>query len=359
MTVIPKRNALLPVMKKKSKYLDFKLYLKRKALRNQIHKKRRFGKLAGSTFFKKFELSRTLIKPVLYSVEDLRLIENTNECLTFFRELRNDKYISQNKGRKYIRISLYNVTKIDYGFISVLTAIIHELKFNNIFLNGELPYNKKCKDYIIESGFLNNMYDKNGNSYKLNKKSHLIFFEKGSGELSLKDNIRLSTSIKSVVEYLTGVKKQSLPIKTILLEICGNSIEYSNTPNRQWLLGINYDESKVIFTVTDIGVGILKTLHRKFGTILTEIFNKNNDEILFGAFCKKYGSSTKEINRNKGLPFVKETFDSKKILNLKVLSNNVILHFDNTSKCKTFELGSAWFKGTFYQWEMTKDCCNL
>ena len=83
---------------------------------------------------------------------------------------------------------------------------------------------------------------------------------------------------------------------------------------------------------------------------------KSNDEILKGAFDKKYGSTTKEDNRNKGLPAVKANFKQGTINNLKVLTNNVILHFDNDALSKEFEKGTPRFKGTFYQWEMTNDC---
>ena len=46
------------------------------------------------------------------------------------------------------------------------------------------------------------------------------------------------------------------------------------------------------------------------------------------------------------------------ITKLKVLTNNVILHFDSDGRSKTFEKGKPRFKGTFYQWEMTGECIN-
>lgn len=60
-----------------------------------------------------------------------------------------------------------------------------------------------------------------------------------------------------------------MSVKTIILEICGNSIEWSGTDNKQWLLGVKYESDRVIFTVTDVGKGILETLYRKFGKKFT------------------------------------------------------------------------------------------
>jgi hypothetical protein len=201
------------------------------------------------------------------------------------------------------------------------------------------------------------MIDENNNPFPKAPQSELIFFEKGCGILSYNDSVKISTLIKNVVKYLTGVDERCTHVKTILLEICGNSIEWSGTDNKQWLLGVKYEQDMVIFTVTDVGKGILKTLYRQFTKRFFDTFKASVD-ILKGAFEQKYGSTTKEINRNRGLPSIKNAFDNQLILNLKVLTNDVILHFNNNFNSKTFSKGTPWFKGTFYQWEMDKESIN-
>ena len=223
----------------------------------------------------------------------------------------------------------------------------------------DFPVDVDCKKFMIDSGFLNHMVDEKGKPFPKAEKSDLIFFEKGSGVLSDEDNRKISLLVKNVVNHLTGEMRYCLAVKTIILEICGNSIEWSGTDSKQWLLGVKYETGKVVFTVTDVGRGILDTLNRKFQLVLKDIFTiKSPDGILKGAFDKKYGSSAQEINRNKGLPAVKAHFEQATINFLKVITNNVILHFDNDLLSKTFEKGSPRFKGTFYQWEMTNDCIN-
>lgn len=328
----------------------------KKKIKNKLLLLKKTKGRATTKYNKKKEFN---IKPPIYAPSKFRLIEDTEGCLLFFRNIRNEDYISSIGEQRFVIISLKNVVDVDYGTISILTAIRDDLKFKGIMLRGEFPEKTKCKEFIIESGFLNHMYDSNGKPFPKSNKSDFIFFEKGCGILSNSESMKISTMVKNVVNHLIGENKHCQHVKTIILEICGNSIEWGGTQNKQWLLGIKYETGKVIFTVTDVGKGILERLHRNFNSKVTDFFsNKSNADILKGAFVQKYGSTTMEENRNKGLPSVKENFDKEKILNLKVLTNNVILHFDNHNLSKTFGNGSPRFKGTFYQWEITQDCLN-
>jgi len=319
-------------------------------------------KIRDRLHLRKFNLNSNvsntrIVGETVFAPTDFRLIENVEECLSFYRDLRSENSISTRRNRRSATMSLKNVKEIDYGAISILTAIGDDLRLKGINLNGDFPFDVKCKKFIEESGFLNNLYIQNTRRrFPKAEKSELIFFEKGRGVLSNEDNIKISILVKNVVKYLTGVERYFLPVKTIILEICGNSIEWGETENKQWLLGVRYDNDKVLFTVTDVGRGILDTLYRKYKDIFIKDAFKKDHEILGRAFDKKYESSTNEVNRNKGLPSVKFNFKEGNIKYLKVLTNNVILHYDDENFSKTFDRGSARFKGTYYQWEMDKEC---
>jgi hypothetical protein len=299
-----------------------------------------------------------LRKQAVVAPSDLRLIHNTEETLKFFRDIRSEEYLSRRGNFRYVVMSLSQVTQIDYGTICVLTAINDEFHHKRIVLKTLLPTNEICRQFMNESGYLNNLFDETGKRFPKSAVSELIFFEKGCGILSESDNRKISQLIMNVVRHLTGVSTHFLPIKTVILEVCGNSIEWSGTESQQWLLGVKYEDNRVMFTVTDVGRGILDTLYRKFTKKYFHDMFKTSDEILRGAFDKKYGSTTQEANRNKGLPAVKANFEKGKMINLKVLTNNVILHFDSPALSTTLDKGSARFKGTFYQWEMSPDCLN-
>ncbi|WP_026838315.1 ATP-binding protein [Gillisia sp. JM1] len=296
-------------------------------------------------------------KPAVVAPRNFQLIKNTEDCLRFFKKIRSQESLSQFKKLRYIEISLTKVKDIDYSAICILIAIIDDYNYKGILLRAGLPENKKCRNFIIDSGLLNKMYDESGKPFGKADKSDHLFFTRGAKKLSREDNIRISNAVKNSVKHLTGLERHCPKLRRILLEICGNSIEWGGTADRQWLLGIKYGEDSVIFTVTDVGKGILKTLHKKFDRKVKDFIQDiPEDQILLSAFKKKYGSNTQEINRNKGLPAVKLGFDEGRIENLKVLTNNVILHFDNTASSKTFAKSIPEFYGTFYRWNVSKKC---
>lgn len=341
-------------MKKLYTQKKFKKYNKRKS-------KKGFKKRNRTIQFKctSYKDAILKIKEKVLAPIDFRFINNIEQCLLFVRNIRSKDYLTNVKGNKSVEMNLENVKLIDYATISVLTAISDDLKYKNINFRGNFPSDPRCKNFMIESGFLNHMFDSNRNKISVKSKSDLIFFEKGTGKLLEKDNKKISEMVKNAMLHLTGESKHCLPIKTLILEICGNSIEWGNTTKKQWLFGLKYDSNKVIFTVTDVGLGILKTLYRKFGQKIEDVFtNKSNLEILIGAFEKKYNSSTKEENRNKGLPSIRINYEKSNIKNLIIVTNDVILQYDDLNKSKTFKKGSPRFRGTFYQWEMDSDCIN-
>lgn len=292
-------------------------------------------------------------KPVV-APSDICLLSKSYSCLDFFAELRKDKNISKMGRTCFVQMDISLVEHFDYSSICVLIAIIRDLKSKKIYLRGNYPKNQECKRLIIESGILTFMFDDNGKPFEKAEKSDLLFIEKGSRTFTRADNKRVSDTVKNAVNHLTGEYNHFPKLRRILLEICGNSLEWGDTLNKQWLLGVKYDEGKAIFTVTDVGKGILKTLNKKFRHKLKDTFTlKENDEILKGAFVKRYGSNTREINRNKGLPAIKNGFDSGIITNLKVVTNDVILHFDQNENSEV--LKNNYFSGTLYQWEITKE----
>lgn len=351
-------------MKKIYTTYEYKQKHKRKLLSLEVKyrkkKKNAFERLKlvkrQQELFKNYKINKRDITLPVYAPIDFRLIENTEQCLTFFRDIRSNENLIKQNNKKHVIISLTDVEKIDYATISVLTAISDDLKSKKINLQGDFPVNAECKKYIIESGFLNHMVDGRNRKFQSFGKSKLIFFEKGAGILSKQDSKKITELIKDSVEHLTGERKNIKMLKSVLLEICGNSIEHSKTKCKLWLLGVKYEDDKVCFTVTDVGKGILETLFITNFKIMSDLIRfKNKLQILEGAFEQKYGSSTQEENRNKGLPAVKACYKLGVIKNLIVLTNNVILHFDKNEKSNIFSLGKPRFKGTIYQWELTKE----
>ncbi len=302
--------------------------------------------------------SINIIRPEILAPEDFRLIENTDECLKFFNKIRHYDSRSNIKGNKFVKCSLSNVKFIDYGAIAIFTAISDNHNLKKIGLRTVFPKDKSCQQFFYNSGLLSRFFDSNGNRIKNKSNSSVMVFESGKGKLLVSDIKSMSNIIKKSAKHLTKTDAYCLPINSMLKEICGNSIEWGKS-SKQWLFGLKFEDDKIIFNVTDVGKGILKTLNIKFNkTFRDKLSSKSDLEILNGAFEKKYNSNTHEINRNKGLPSIRYNFKSGNIKNLVVLTNNVILHFENNSQSRTLSNNGSYLRGTYYQWEMDLECMN-
>jgi hypothetical protein len=285
----------------------------------------------------------------------LELLNQTEGCLEFFKKIRSEKAINKSGRFCFVKMDLTNVVDIDYSTVCVLLAILGDMKAKGVYVYCTYPKDKKCKQQIIDAGLLEVMYDKQGDKFQKVATSDLLFIEKGQKKLTKEDNKRISETVKNVVEHLTAERIHCRQLRRVLLEICGNSIEWAGTQKRQWLFGVKYEKDQAIFTITDVGKGILNSLHKKFGQTISDFLFNSDVEVLKGAFQKKYGSSSKKANRNKGLPSIKEAYDDGVIKNLKVLTNNVIMHFDDDKKSAQFP-NKLGFNGTLYRWTVNKQC---
>lgn len=301
---------------------------------------------------------QNLVSNPVPAPEKLCLLQQTNETLEFFNRLRKSKSINKIKGISFIRMDLTNVKEIDYSTICVLLAIMGDLKSKKIYTRTNLPRDEKCVNHMVDSGLLNVMYDEKGKPFDKTKKSEMLIIEKGSKKLTRSDNIRISQTVERVVKHLTGEQKVNKHLRRVIIEICGNSIEWAQTTKKQWLLGIKYEDDKVIFTITDVGRGIMTSLHKRFAAKVDDILKGRSDiEVLQGAFIKKYGSSSQKENRNRGLPAIRKAFEIGLLEELKVLTNRVILHFENQSNSKDLNKKSE-FQGTLYTWVITQNSLN-
>jgi len=285
--------------------------------------------------------------------KDFRLLDNTKQCVDFFSEVR------KNTDNNLSSISLKEVTQIDYASLSILSAINEEFMSQKIKAQGILPENVKCKKYIIDSGFLNKMKDTRGNNFPQSTNSDSLRIEIGQDKFDKNEEIN---DICNTITNRVGLDiSAGKPIYSILLEICGNTVEWSEAKNKQWLIGVKYETERAIVTVTDLGKGILGTLQKNNQNFKNFLINskdkllvKNKIDILNETFKGKHSSKSKDINRNKGLLKIKDTFKKNQIKSLKVLTNDVILHFDDINKSQQLK-SSSEFEGTFYYWTITKD----
>lgn len=283
--------------------------------------------------------------------QNLSLLKDSENVLDFMRKIENATAKNQ---KVILTLDLRQVTSIDIGAISVLLSKINKLTQKNIQAICKLPQDGNCKKMFFESGFSDHMRDLQGGRILYNKKNKNLMVNRGFDKTS---NREIGLAIKDSVKYLTGVEDTFRPLYSIAQEMCANSVEHANRYNKNWLFSVWYkDEDNVCFTMTDIGEGILGTLKRKFSQKIKEQLLIDNKEILKRAFEKKYTSVTKDVNRNKGLPKIKNISDANYINNLIVITNNVLMDFSDSTNSKVL---NRKFNGTFYYWELNKTCIEI
>lgn len=336
------------------------IYNSQLIIQNKVFKRRRIirnRKSKGYLFSRRNTNHKVLLKDVILAPVDFRFIDNPDQCLLFFNKLRSKENCSNIKGQIIFRISLSRVKFIDFATISILKSIFEESKFYGINFRGNLPKDPDCKNFLIDSGFLNNLYDSESKEIKIKGKGEYFSFEKKEGILKICDFENFERISVNAFKHITGEEGFCDEIITMLKEMGGNAVEWSDSYNKQWQIGIYLKKNKVIFNITDLGKGILETLYISNKLKIIDYWSFRDDlDILERAFQRKYGSLSQEVNRNKGLPSIKKIYDDNKIDKLVVCSNNVILNFGNKAKSNVFKNDSLSFYGTFYQWELNNEC---
>lgn len=323
---------------------------RRKKIRKRLNIRRNSKK---KDKIKNVSISRNRIENVTISLDsDFRLLVNTDKVIeTINKSIDHIRH----HGKCRIWFELSDVTQLDIGAVGLLLTAVNLLSRNGVSVVGTLPNNEDCRDFLIETGYLEHVYIIQGKKPKRKDERNLLI-ERGFDKTS---NTRIGDEVRKAVKYLTNQEHSFRPVYSIIQEMCANSIEHANYEKRQknWLVSIYYTESKVVFTMTDIGKGIIATLKKKVRQKFKDTVRLVDEiETLKGAFDKKYQSSTFEENRNQGLPKIKEASSQKYIDNLKVITNNVFVDFtdDHNSRNLKHKL-----RGTFYYWELTRNNIDI
>lgn len=297
----------------------------------------------------------------LVAPADFRLLKNTEECIEFFKKVRLRKGgIKDNKGRLIIKLDLSLVEHIDFASTMMLDAICEELASTPpvCFVFGDSPKNENCSQYLKDSGFLNNKYDKNGRKFSDSDLSMNMKIERGRAKIEDEDIRKVVGIEERICRHVTGKSGKKFCHINMIKEICGNTVDWSEAEHDQWIYGAKFEKEKVIVVALDLGKGILESISRKFFDIIKDkLENNSHVEILEGAYNRKYGSKSGRQNRNRGLPSIKYAHENGDIKDLVVITNNVLLDFSDSNNSRKFVSNKAQgFKGTLYSWRIDVSC---
>ena len=292
--------------------------------------------------------------------KDFRLLNNTEDCISFFKKIRSRKTAIYKYGRYEIRIDLSHIEHIDFASTMMLAAICYELKTSkpSYYVYGTSPIDKSCRKYLLDSGFLNDKFDEYGGKFPNSGHSASIKIERGHTRLEDSDVQQVVSIEKRICEHVTGHVGKEYSHIDMIKEICGNTVDWSDAMHDQWNYGTKFEDNEVILVALDLGKGILETICRKFSDMVGDLVASHSDvEILEGAYDRKYGSKSRKPNRNRGLPSIKYANEKGLIKNLVVITNNVILDFSDGSNSRKFiQKKSQGFNGTLYCWRIDASC---
>lgn len=345
---------------KRKRYLNIRT---RKCLKQRQHRGKQFrrgkvkAQIGGNILKKKYTRPRphrkkesfTQNKEKVYKPPyDFTLLGNTDAVLKFIAEFKSVKGIAENIDT--VTLDMSNVTKIDIGAINLLLSAQYDISFHNVNFIGKLPIDIEARTLFHDSGYLAHMRKIGGGSFASNERHDLIL--KLGKEHTRNESV--GKAINEAMHFLTGSKDHYAPVYSAIMEMAPNSIEHAYEENKHWILGMHCDDetNMVSFTFTDNGLGIIKTLNRKYSSEIRDRFLGKNVQVIVEAFNKKFGSRTEEINRNKGLPMIKKIFNRGKIKNLILITDNVFFDFEKNSGY----LLNTKFAGTFYYWEIDLKC---
>lgn len=285
------------------------------------------------------------------TVPEIFSFGNNTEVLLEFINKTYKSYKDFKNGHLFFNMS--NVTEFDMPAICLLLSLLNKLSWKQISYSGNGPENLSAREFFVRSGFLSMMTSR-GFRLKPPKIPNQLYM---IGQNDLKPQV-IGESIKKAMKVIVGDYVHFKPLYSIMVEICTNSVEHANdaVDEKNWLVSISYEEGKANFILVDSGQGILKTLHKKAFDLFTDLISfKGQADVLKGVFDKKYQSKTREVNRHKGMPRVKQAYTSGYIGELEVLTNNVYYKFDQD---EALSLNNE-YRGTLFKWCVDINNYNL
>lgn len=240
------------------------------------------------------------------------------------------------------------IEEVTVDALIYLIAIIKNIKRekNKIYcFNGNIPSDNKNMAIIKESGFLEHMQSTNIETIKTTNKLRIC-----SGRTYNPQIVKESCSFIHKTTEQNRISTKWL--FRIIGEMMNNSIQHaylSNANNfaQKWLLYIEKDEEKLKFTFLDTGLGISRTIHKKF---LAGDYSKKDSEIVKSALEGMMTSQTKKPYRGKGLPEIKDSVFYGEVDNMCIISNKAFCKIKKETKEIEKEELHLPLQGTLYYW---------
>lgn len=282
--------------------------------------------------------------PTIFSI-----VNNPKETIRYFNELINNILRNESIGRVFFNFR--DVEQLTADALMYLLAILKFLKCRVWEFSGNIPIQETPKELFCQSGFLRMI------------RSHNISIASKDLMYMCAGNSANSRETANVCRFLhahsIATRKDTGFIYDMLMELEVNTADHAYTKNANplfidnWLLMIEDAGNSFKFTFLDIGVGICKTIYKRWHEKIN--LGKTQVDYLISAFDGALiRTETKLAHRGKGLPKIKRYSDEHLIDCLKVVTNRAFCFAsDDQSSIKGIGLQDS-LAGTIYYWEVDK-----
>lgn len=332
--------------RRKAEVIKLKRRLKKnECVRNYLlnqHRKRKSKRYFEKNRYRKY---KTRTAPTNFSI-----IDNCEDVVRFINKLRKDY-----RNKRKVFVNMEQVTKVTNESLCLLVSNMMLFRDGRIDFNGNFPRNVIASKVIMESGFLETLYNKRGLRSVNNVSSPIYTHSAHKSNADIADAIILSCS-----KFLWDEECNCGGVYNAFIELMANTIEHADEieGKQKWWVTATKDKEneKVTFSFLDYGRGIINTLtsanQKRHRGIVDRLLTKwlGNEamllkEVMEGALTlsEKEGS-----HYGKGLNSIYQDMVDGQLDNIVIISNNVFADVKNSNYHKMSES----FPGTFVSWEI-------
>lgn len=255
-----------------------------------------------------------------------------------------------------IFFDLSEVKIINPDAIMYLIAIIRNtrrIKGLKIRCVGNMPKVDSAREIIEKSGFLTFVSSTSKLRYRPDNK----YMKISDGTDA---NGKLASSFCDFVQNVC--EKTNLDTKRLypmIIELMTNTHQHAYEPHEiqtmmcNWYIFAQDTDDAVHFIFLDTGLGIPKTVSKRFWEKIKDWINKNDAIYLKSALQGEFRSETKQGHRGKGLPGIYEDACASSISNLCVISGKGKCVVKEETVIEAECLNQA-FEGTLFTWDILK-----
>lgn len=284
----------------------------------------------------------------------LSIFDETQNAIVYF-----DKVLQTIKNCKFKDSILFDLSEVEVitpDAIMYLIAIIRNtrrIRLLRISCGGNMPKADSARDIIEQSGFFSFV----SSTSKLQIKSDSSYMKISDG---VDADGELASSFCDFVQ--NSCRQTALSTKRLypmIIELMTNTHQHAydsreaQTMMGNWYIFAQDTGTAIHFVFLDTGLGIPKTVLKRFYEKIKDFAFRNDAVYLKSALQGKFRSETKQEHRGKGLPGIYEDACNLSIMGLSIISGQgkCTVREDGVIETESFD---QMFEGTLFTWDILK-----